>query len=162
MPPERVRYTARLRLEPIGPGHALDLWRLFQDPAVAAWYGQWTLEMAQREAARIGAAWQAEGVHKWLAYQRQTGALVGRGGLSRTRIEGQERLEIGRAGLVVAFDELNAAEVVSYTEARNTRSRAVMERLGFHCTHDITLDDGGEPFAFYVLGRPPGPTSTLS
>lgn len=174
----RVRYTARLRLEPIGPGHALDLWRLFQDPAVAAWYGQWTLEMAQREAARIGAAWQAEGVHKWLAYQRLTGALVGRGGLSRTRLDGQERLEIGwalhrafwghgyateigRAGLAMAFDELHAAEVVSYTEARNTRSRAVMERLGFHYTHDITLDDNGAPFAFYVLGRLPGPTSTL-
>ena len=34
------------------------------------------------------------------------------------------------------------------------RSRAVMERLGFQYTTDIILEDGGEPFALYVLGRP--------
>jgi RimJ/RimL family protein N-acetyltransferase len=144
---------------------------LFQDPAVAEWYGVWTLEMAQREAARIASAWQTDGVHKWMAYERSTGALVGRGGLSRVQLAGQERLEIGwallrpfwgqgyateigRAGLAFAFDELAADEVVSCTEARNARSRAVMERLGFHYRHDLILEDGGEPFALYVLGRP--------
>ena len=133
MVPARVRVTARLRLEPIGLGHAADLWRLFADPAVAEWYGVWTLEMAQSEAARIARAWETAGVHKWMAYERLTGALVGRGGLSRVHIAGQERLEIGwallrpfwghgyateigRAGLAFAFDELNADEVVSYTE----------------------------------------------
>lgn len=169
--PARVRLTARLRLEPIRSEHAEDLWRLFQDPAVAAWYGTWTFAMAQREAARIADAWAADGVHKWMAYDRVTGALVGRGGLSRAHVAGQDRLEIGwallrtcwghgyaaeigRAGLAFAFDELAADEVVSYTEARNMRSRAVMERLGFQYTTDIILDDGGEPFALYVLGRP--------
>ena len=49
MEPARVRFTARLRLEPVGAEHAEDLWRLFQDPAVAEWYGVWTLEMAQRQ-----------------------------------------------------------------------------------------------------------------
>jgi [ribosomal protein S5]-alanine N-acetyltransferase len=163
-------FTDRLRLEPIGPQHAEDLWRLFQDPAVAEWYGEWTLEMAQREAARIGGAWARHGVHKWMAYDRVTGELVGRGGLSRAHIEGKERLEIGwalrhtfwghgyateigRAGLAFAFDELDADEVVSFTEARNTRSRAVMERLGFHYSHDMTLEEGGEPFALYMMRR---------
>ena len=169
--PARVRLTARLRLEPIRSEHAEDLWRLFQDPAVAAWYGVWTFAMAQREAARIADAWAADGVHKWMAYDRLCGALVGRGGLSRAHVAGQDRLEIGwallrtcwghgyateigRAGLAFAFDELAADEVVSYTEARNARSRAVMERLGFQYTTDISLEDGGEPFALYVLGRP--------
>ncbi len=51
----RVRFSDRLRLEPIGPGHARDLWLLFQDPAVAEWYGgTWTLEQAQREGERMG------------------------------------------------------------------------------------------------------------
>src|SRR5215467_1955441 len=97
MEPARVRFTERLRLEPIGPRHAEDLWRLFQDPAVAEWYGVWTQEMARREAHRIGRAWASEGVHKWMAYHRETGELVGRGGLSWATIEGQERLEIGWA-----------------------------------------------------------------
>lgn len=170
----RRRFTARLRLEPIGPEHAEDLWRLFRDPAVAEWYGEWTLEAARREAARIARAWETDGVHKWMAYDRVTGDPVGRGGLSRAHVDGQDRLEIGwalrrqywghgyateigRAGLAVAFDELGAGEVVSFTEARNTRSRAVMERLGFHHARDITLQDGGEPFALYVLRRPISP-----
>lgn len=167
----RVRITARLRLEPIGSRHAEDLWRLFQDPAVAEWYGVWTPEMAQREVARIATAWETEGVHKWMAYSRVSGALIGRGGLSRAHIAGQDRLEIGWAllrtcwgygyaseigwaGLAFAFDELAADEVVSYTEARNARSRAVMERLGFQYATNIILEDGGEPFALYILSRP--------
>lgn len=172
MEPTRVRFTERLCLEPIGPQHAEDLWRLFQDPAVAEWYGEWTLERAQRESAKIGEAWARHGVHKWMAYDRLTGELVGRGGLSRVHLEGQDRLEIGwalrhtfwgrgyateigRAGLDFAFGELGADEVVSFTEARNTRSRAVMERLGFQYSHDMTLEEGGELFemVLYLILR---------
>jgi [ribosomal protein S5]-alanine N-acetyltransferase len=166
----QVRYTARLRLEPIGLGHAVDLWRLFSDPAVAAWYGTWTLEMAQREVERIAAAWETDGIHKWMAYDRHTGELVGRGGLSRVRLEGQECLEIGwallqprwgrgyateigRAGLAVAFGELGADEVVAYTEVRNGRSRAVMERLGMCYLRDILLEEDDVPCAFYAIRR---------
>ena len=51
-----------------------------------------------------------------------------------------------------AFDELNAAEVVSFTETYNHRSRAVMERLGFQFSREIRHRD--EPFALYTLQRP--------
>jgi len=168
----QTRQTARLRLEPICLHHAEDLWRLFADPAVAEWYGQWTPEMAQREVVRIATAWAADGVHKWMAYERQAGDLVGRGGLSRTRITGQDKLEIGwalrrpywgygyateigRAGLALAFDELGADDVIAFTETRNSRSRAVIERLGFLYTQELAVEEGGEPFTFalYVLTR---------
>ena len=79
-----ARRTARLRLEPVGPEHAEDLWRLHQDEAVAAWHGrQWTLQDAHRFAAAMAEAWAADGVGKWIAHDRRTGELVGRGGLSR-------------------------------------------------------------------------------
>jgi len=79
-----ARRTARLRLEPVGPEHAEDLWRLHQDEAVAAWHGrQWTLQDAHRFAAAMAQAWAADGVGKWIAHDRRTGELVGRGGLSR-------------------------------------------------------------------------------
>jgi ribosomal-protein-alanine N-acetyltransferase len=171
MEPARVRFTDRLRLEPIRARHAEDLWRLFQDPAVAEWYGVWTLEKAQREAARMASAWETDGVHKWIAYLRSTGALVGRGGLSRVQIVGQERLEIGwvllrsfwgqgyateigRAGLAFAFEELGAEEVVSVAETRNARSRAVMERLGFRYRQDFIFGANGVLYALYILPRP--------
>jgi RimJ/RimL family protein N-acetyltransferase len=147
------------------------MWLLFQDPAVAEWYGEWSLDQAQREAERIGRAWDTEGIHKWMAYHRLTGERVGRGGLSRTSVQGQARLEIGwalhrpywgqgyateigHAGLAVAFEELGAEEVVSFTEASNTRSRAVMERLGFHHSHDYLDEHDNVPCALYVLSRP--------
>ena len=111
---------------------------------------------------------------KWMAYHRRTGDLVGRGGLSRVQLAGRTVLEIGwvlhglyrgygyateigREGLACAFTELGAEEVLSYTEARNARSRAVMERLGFHQTEDRVaeevLGEREEPFALYVIGR---------
>ncbi|MGX6607283.1 GNAT family N-acetyltransferase [Micromonosporaceae bacterium Da 78-11] len=160
--------TDRLRLEPIGPRHAEDLLALYQDPAVAEWYGRWTRGQIDAEVARIAQAWLADGVHKWMAYDRTTGARIGRGGLSRVHVDGRYRLEIGwalhrrywhrgfateigRAGLTFAFDELATDEVVSFTETRNDRSRAVMERLGFHYRKEIMIKD--EPFALYALDR---------
>jgi [ribosomal protein S5]-alanine N-acetyltransferase len=166
--PDRVRCTDRLRLEPIDARHAEDLWRLFADPAVAEWYGVWTFEKAQCEAARMASAWQTDGVHKWMAYLRSTGTLVGRGGLSRVHLLGKERLEIGwallhpfwgqgyateigRAGVAFAFEELGTDEVISFTETCNVRSRAVMERLGFHHSQDFIYEADAVPCALYIL-----------
>jgi RimJ/RimL family protein N-acetyltransferase len=79
-----ARGTARLRLEPVGAEHARDLWRLHQDEAVAVWHGgRWSMEFARRWAAAMARSWAADGIGKWVAYDRRTGALVGRGGLSR-------------------------------------------------------------------------------
>lgn len=164
-----VRMTDRLRLEPIGPRHAVDLLAIYQDAAVAEWYGEWTRDQIEEEVARIAHAWLTAGVHKWMAYDRVTGERIGRGGLSRARVDGRDCLEIGwalhhkfwhrgyateigQAGLAFAFDELDADEVVSFTETRNARSRAVMERLGFLYRKDIIVDD--ERFALYTIARP--------
>ena len=118
--------------------------------------------------ARMATGWRVDGAHKWMAYHRTTGAVVGRGGLSRKYVDGRDRWEIGwvlhreywgqgyaseigRAGLALAFDELRADEVVAFTEARNRRSRAVMDRLGFRYRRDVTFD--GESFVLYGLAR---------
>ena len=74
------------------------------------------------------------------------------GGRSTTNFGAAATPRSGRAGLEFAFDELDADEVVSFTETRNDRSRAVMERLGFHYRKDIAIDD--EPFALYIFAQP--------
>jgi RimJ/RimL family protein N-acetyltransferase/8-oxo-dGTP pyrophosphatase MutT (NUDIX family) len=86
----RTRFTDRLRLEPLTgpgevlPGHAADLVALHSDPWVAQWYAETLSEQdAVRRATEAHARWEADGVNKWMAYERDTGALVGRGGLSR-------------------------------------------------------------------------------
>lgn len=157
--------TERLRLSPIGPHCADELYRLHQDPGIARWYGDWTRAEAEARAAEIGRSWHRDGVGKWLAYHRKSGELVGRGGLSYQDVSGARRLEIGwavreahwgngyateigLAGLTRAR-ELRVTEVVAFTEVHNVRSRAVMERLGFTYRHDFP--HRGEPFALYAI-----------
>ena len=81
--------TSRLRLVPIGPGNAADLWLVHDDASVAPWYDGWrpSLSEARALAERIAESWRLHGVHKWIAYDRETGDVVGRGGLSRTPVD---------------------------------------------------------------------------
>ncbi|MFI5710390.1 GNAT family N-acetyltransferase [Kribbella sp. NPDC051620] len=86
----RTQLTDRLMLVPITgpgevlPGHAADLERLHADPWVAEWYDErWSTEESVRRAAGFQSRWESNGVSKWMAYDRSTGALVGRGGLER-------------------------------------------------------------------------------
>lgn len=80
------RFTPRLRLEPVGPGNAHDLWLVHSDDEVWPWYDNErpSLQQAEQQARRMGDSWRFHGVHKWIAYDRVSGEVVGRGGLSRT------------------------------------------------------------------------------
>jgi RimJ/RimL family protein N-acetyltransferase/8-oxo-dGTP pyrophosphatase MutT (NUDIX family) len=130
----RTRFTERLRLEPVtGPGevltgHAADLERLQSDPWVAEWYAEtWSAEESVLRAAAMQVAWERDGVSKWMAYERATGTLVGRGGLSRLAPDSEvtasisallgddawqvDRLELGWALLSEARGQGYATEI---------------------------------------------------
>ncbi len=81
--------TKRLRLEPVGTCRAHDLWLVHSDDRVWPWYGDEkpSLEQAQRWAASKDDSWRRHGVHKWIAYDRVSGEVVGRGGLSRVPVD---------------------------------------------------------------------------
>ncbi len=82
------RLTLRLRLEPVGPVNAADLWLVHNDDGVSYWYDDKPrLEEAQQRANFMGDSWRFHGVHKWIAYDRVSGEVVGRGGLSRTPVD---------------------------------------------------------------------------
>ena len=122
----------------------------------------------------MAARWRTERVAKWIAHRQSDGLLVGRGGLSLRVVIGERRLElgwalrdrqrgrgyateIGAAGLAYAFDTLNWAEVVAYTDEHNHASRAVMNRLGMEVMtliqHHLVEGHGGTrdnaPLALY-------------
>lgn len=84
-----VRLTTRLRLVPIGPDNAADYWLVHNDDAVVRWYDGWrpTRREADDRARSIATSWRLHRVHKWMAYDRNTGEVVGRGGLSRTPVD---------------------------------------------------------------------------
>jgi len=78
------RTTERLILDPIGPEHADAVWTLHQDETIASWWsGPWSKTDAARFCEHCARGWARDGVSKWIAHDRDTGALVGRGGLSR-------------------------------------------------------------------------------
>lgn len=84
-----TRFTTRLRLEAAGPANARDLWLVHDDDEVWPWYGDGkpSLEQAEQWASFMGDSWRLHGVHKWIAYDRLSGEVVGRGGLSRTPVD---------------------------------------------------------------------------
>jgi RimJ/RimL family protein N-acetyltransferase len=83
------RFTARLRLAPVGPANAADLWLVHQDDEVWPWYDDAKPSLAQagQSAKFMGGSWQTHGMHKWIAYDQVNGEVVGRGGLSRTPVD---------------------------------------------------------------------------
>lgn len=174
-----VHHTERLRLVPIDARHAKKLWELHRDEGIARWYPM-SGEQALRFAEKMEGSWRDHGVGKWLAYERSTGALVGRGGPSWAVVEGAGCVEIGwafrwavwgrgyateigRFGLDYAFSVAGVEEVVAFTEVHNARSRAVMERLGMRHVGEIlrpgliagsAVVHEAALFALYRISRP--------
>jgi RimJ/RimL family protein N-acetyltransferase len=61
---------------------------VFQDDGIAEWYaGKLTLAEAQHAANEAERLWQTLGFHKWLVYERETGTVVGRAGVSAMRLQ---------------------------------------------------------------------------
>ncbi len=136
--------TARLRLLPIGPGQVADLVTLHRDPWVAQWYaGEWSTARAEEFAQGCARAWTVDGVAKWIGYERRTGALVGRGGLSR--------LAAGAVGSQAVGSQVAALVGPGWAEGRLELGWAVLETFrgrGFA----TEIGNAGLDFAFDVLG----------
>lgn len=139
--------TDRLLLTPIGVQHADELETLHREPLVDHWTGPWTPALVRTWVNGMAERWAVDGVGKWIAHDRSTGVLVGRGGLSRTVIGDEAVLEvgwavrdastgrgyateIGRAALAWAATFFPEVPVVAFTEVHNAASVAVMRRLG--------------------------------
>ena len=172
--------TDRLTLTPIGIDDADDLMQLYSEPLVAYWTGPWTPDAVKTWASNMAARWARDGVGKWMAHDRIDDVLVGRGGLSRVDLEGEEVLElgwvvrdgmtgrgyateIGQAGLRWAAAFFPGVPVVSFTEVHNRASLAVMRRLGLRdcgVIHREGLIEGrpglhrDAPFALYRSLQP--------
>jgi RimJ/RimL family protein N-acetyltransferase len=169
---ERIE-TARMVLERVELEHGPEQLRLLRDPRVSATL--WPRPEPPTEADVLGglaakvAHWERHGFGMWSLRDRETGEMVGRGGLQYTYTAGQHDVEAGWAivperwgqGLAtelalacveVGFGELGLLEIVAFTLPTNVASRRVMEKSGFRYDRDIV--HAGLPHVLYRRRRP--------
>ena len=154
---ERVE-TARMVLERLRLEHADEQLRLLLDPRVYRTLWPAAAPPTERDVtdglkAKVD-HWERHGFGMWLVRDRETGEMVGRGGLQYTYTAGLNDVEAGWAivperwgqGLATelahacveaAFDQLDLLEIVAFTLPDNVASRRVMEKAGFVYERDI-------------------------
>jgi RimJ/RimL family protein N-acetyltransferase len=148
------RLTSRLRLVPVGPGNAPDLWLVHNDDEVSYWYGtdRPSFEEARQRARFMGDSWRFHGVHKWIAYDRVSGEVVGRGGLSRTPVDDDW-------GQIYAFLPAEPWVRVAHETRRPFVAHANWVEIGWALRREFRgrgyaseIGRAGLAFAFDVLG----------
>jgi RimJ/RimL family protein N-acetyltransferase len=169
--------TARLLLRQWRDSDHAPFAALNADPEVMEHFpGPLTAEQSRASVEQYAAGLTADGYGIWAVEVVETGTFVGFVGLARPAwsaaftpcTEVGWRLarsawgqgyatEAARAALDVAFGPGGLDEVVSFTAVANTRSRAVMERLGMHRDPPEDFDHPrlreGHPLRRHVLYR---------
>jgi RimJ/RimL family protein N-acetyltransferase len=150
--------TPRMSGEPIGPEHEVEIAELILDPRVYRTLWPWS-SAPTRVDVRASLVdkrnhWERHGFGLWLLRDRDTGLMVGRGGLQYTDAIGgfaveaawtivPERwrqglaTELAIASVGVAFDVLDLHDLIAITLPDNHASRRVMEKAGFAYDRDI-------------------------
>jgi RimJ/RimL family protein N-acetyltransferase len=166
---ETVRTVcARMRMDDVP-----DMLRLLRDPRVAGhlWpeIGIPTEQMVIDGAAQKERHWERHGFGLWVQRDKDSGELVGRGGLQWTYVGGRDEVEVAwavvpelwgqgyatelaEASIETAFGALGLDEIVAFTLPHNTASRRVMEKTGFELERDIVY--AGLAHVLYRIRRP--------
>jgi len=166
--------TARLTLTAWTEADRAGFRAMSADPEVMHDYGApFSPEEADSRFDRHVAAFARDGFGKWALRRKDDGAYLGYCGISPIwpTLPPAPGLEIGwrlvrgawgsgyaseaaRAALADIFARSDAAEVISFTLPTNTRSQAVMARLGL--TRDASRDflyESGSPALVWVAPR---------
>lgn len=138
--------TQRLLLRRLAPADLKDFYAILSDPEVVRYVGTGEpASLAEAEAAllSIGRHWERHGFGRWAVAEKDTGRLIGYGGL-RMLIDTPEVVyhlakaywglglatEVARASLRYGFEEHGFGRVVAVAMPGNGASIHVMEKLG--------------------------------
>jgi ribosomal-protein-alanine N-acetyltransferase len=164
--------TDRMVCERIQLDQAAEHLRLLLDPRVSATL--WPRRELPSEADVLDGLlakvehWERHGFGMWLLRERETGEMIGRGGLQYTYTAGLNDVEAGwavvperwgqgfatelaQASVEVAFEQLDLLEIIAFSLPTNVASRRVMEKAGFEFERDIV--HAGLPHVLYRRRR---------
>lgn len=146
-----ILHTSRLRLEPLQLQHLPGLHRMNSQPEVMRYISgaPETLEQTRAMIERVKARWALWGYGWWALIERDTHQLVGAAGVQHLDHDAANEHELGwrlhpdywgrgyaieaaRRMAAFAFDELKAPVLTAVCDPANTRSQAVMTKLGMH------------------------------
>lgn len=113
--------------------------------------------------------WRENGFGLWMFYLKSTHEWIGRGGIRRINLNGQEEIEIAyalmpqfwhcgyateitKACIEIAFEVLRLKNVICFTLPTNKASRRVMEKSGFQYERDLVINYDGIDYP-HVLYR---------
>lgn len=170
--PERLETRRLVLTKPVAADHA-EIAALFGDERVGRWMGgTMSPERAERAIATWLAHWDAHGFGMWVARDRESGTLAGRGGPQLSLNLGEAAVElgwvvvpalwgrgigteIGEASMRAMQDARGVREFVAKTLTDNGASMRIMTKLGLQPVGE--LEHVG---LLHVLYRGPAPTAT--
>jgi RimJ/RimL family protein N-acetyltransferase len=138
--------------------HVPEVLRLLSDPRVAQWLWPGGDPPSEQQVidgtAEKEMHWERYGFGLWLMRDRDTGEMVGRGGLQWTYVTDRSEIEAGwavmperwgqglatelaQSSIDVAFGPLELEDIIAFTLPQNLASRRVMEKTGFRYEQDI-------------------------
>jgi len=156
--PEQLQ-TSRLSLSRMTAPDFPELLAMYQDPRIMATLGGFRSDEEWQTRHKFNLDhWREHGFGWWAARLRADDRFVGRGGLRRVFIGGQNEIELGygllteywgqglatelaAASVRAAFDVLKVPEIVSFALPTNKASRRVMEKVGFQYEKDVVWAD---------------------
>jgi RimJ/RimL family protein N-acetyltransferase len=150
--------TTRLRLTPLGPELASELWSVYSDPEVARYVGgdSLTAESTREQTERFAQVWKERGYGQSAVILRETGQVLGRIGLSiwpewgeielgyalSRAAQGQGIAQEGtRAWIDWATGNLADDHLIAVINPANTPSTRLAHRLGFTVDRRETVRD---------------------
>lgn len=173
--PVVIAQTERTVIREMTENDLMAMYELYADPAVAEWTEPLYEYDEELEFTRayIENMYVFYGYGMWLVFDRKSGELIGRAGLSNREIDGKSCCELGyiikgdrqRQGLgyevgsavtEYAFHELGMSSLWLCTEKDNVASIALAKKLGFSLWGSSVCNTGrGEEKECYIYKKSP-------
>lgn len=149
--------TARLHLRQFTPRDLGDLYPIFSDAEVVKYMKTGApVSKVETQTALMSIIkhWKEHGFGRWAVVLKETGKLIGYGGLRN--LYGTPELvyllarpywgiglatELAKASLKWGFEERNFERIVAVTKHENAASRRVMEKIGMVYEREATYHD---------------------